>query len=726
MKKRILFLLLLLSAFCLFCLSVFATDWFGEVEIIDLDKDGQSDLDISETVGFTPVTEGTKTQDALAKVKCSCGKEHTFPAYYICTKSSGKVFYCFSYTVLNGYLADYCGGSVANGTSVIAYEIPNGYTSAYSGFFHENIDGKVQLAATSLEYFSFALCETMSSAGGTSAGKNWLSNSSVIEVNIGKYLKSIPVMLLYSCKSMTSVIIPEDSPLTTISSNAFAYSSALEEIYIPSGVTLISENAFQKCTALRSVNLGKVETFGTRAFSDTAIVEADLSSAKSLGFAAFELIEDLREVKIENNTALTSIPSSCFFMSGIESITIPDSIETIGSNAFDSCKNLTSVKISENSKITVISGRVFANCGKLTAFYIPSGVTAMGAGGSNNSPFNACTNLYFVNDPGATEKPSVYYMPKNLTTLTGEIFKSCTSLNDVIVFGEKLNSIPDGWAFCNSNAITLVFLGDMVGLSTVSNQAWNNSMKFYLCNKNDLSKSDLTTYAKGTFVFCNAEGNTDHLTEKEMATEANCDYPKMVASYCFCGAIVGTPITEGEALGHKFDAEAIYTFTSLLVGGEKSVACTREGCDGCDVTALNPILVNLGYSVNTVANNKSFTNGYMIDNDLLMKYEEVKGVTVTLGFAFNSVATFTNSDVTLDSFAINTPIARYENGIGFDVFNYKMKYTEDTHISSEIIIASYIIENGELTFMNRNEDTSVGVNGFEAVSYTYLKEKYAD
>ena len=551
---------------------------------------------------------------------------------------------------------------------------------------------------------------------------NNIFNSTALEsVVLPNTVTTIGQQAFYNCKSLKTFILPQDTQLTTIAASAFHGCSALTGVYELPTVTLIEDGAFRSVgtnedtyLVFKLPNIQKIGSgsWDSHTFTDSGLCEIYIGNKLThLSLNSFTRAKKLWKFEMADVINGFNFPSY----------------------TFEDCTGLVAFSIPEG--ITSLPGRMFKSCSNLKAVYLPSTLTKISSGSQDHATFANCINMYFVSQPFTLEnkedipaKEDIYYFPQGITDISGgEVFKVCRSLNKTLVFGTGVTKVTNAWAFeAGIDAPTLeniVFLGDMEAISCTY---WKLTGKIYFANSADLSKDNVTISGNKSFVFCNAADNTTHLIEKEMSTEANCDYPKMIASYCFCGAIVGTPITDGEALGHKFDAEAVYTFTTLLISGEKSVACTREGCDGKDVTVLNPILVNLGYSVCTMENNKSFTNGYMIDNDLLMKYEEVKGVTVTLGFAFNSVATFTNSDVTLDSFAINTPIARYENGIGFDVFNYKMKYTEDTHISSEIIIASYIIENGELTFMNRNEDTSVGVNGFEAVSYTYLKEKYAD
>ena len=601
MKKLLLFSLALCALVCLLCVSVSAKEWFGEVEIIDNDGDGVSDIVVTDVVPNV-VTEGAVTSEsARVKLSCDCGAGyHTFPAYYVCTINSNarNNIYGLNYTRLNALKNAYCGGTEAYTLSnVIAFEIPAGYTWA---------DAAMIKKAANLKYFSFAKCSTATTVGDAYSGNNWLEATPVEEIDIGPYLKKVPNFLCNNCDRLTSV-------------------------------------------------------------------------------------------------------------------TIPDQIVTIGTYAFNSCDNLESVRFTENSSVTTIGSHAFKECVKLGAFYIPAGVTSFGASGSGSSPIAGCTNLYFVSSPDETEKPSVYYFPTTVVDIVGETFKSCQNLNDVIVFHDGITSISDGWAFCNSNAISVVFLGNMEKISTSGN-AWNSKITLYFCNPADTSKSDISSNTNAAMVFCNAEGNEKHLKELSKSTDATCEKPKMVADYCFCGSVMGEPVTDGIPLGHNYTGAVSYAFTTVTASGEKHTVCLNS-CGKDLVEALAPVYTELGYSANTFSHDKySITNGYKIDRESLALYEEAKGVTVKLGFAFNAAEGFTDGEVTLDSFKLKAEVHNQYNGVEYCFHDFVISYSDDTHLNDNIIVGVYVVEKSvdgdTVSFINRTCEN--GINGFEAVSYNSL------
>ena len=123
------------------------------------------------------------------------------------------------------------------------------------------------------------------------------------------------------------------------------------------------------------------------------------------------------------------------------------------------------------------------------------------------------------------------------------------------------------------------------------------------------------------------------LKEKALSTEANCIYPKMTADYCFCGAIIGEPQKDGEALGHNYAGATQYTFTTASKEGTKCTTCIN-GCGIDEITVIPPVYTELGYSAKTFGTAQySFTNGYEINRESLALYEKEKGVTLKFGFA---------------------------------------------------------------------------------------------
>lgn len=457
------------------------------------------------------------------------------------------------------------------------------------------------------------------------------------------------------------------------------------ELDIPQGVTSVSTSAFASNNVIKRVS-----------FPD---------SVTSIGGTMFEYSSSLEEFTFEHNanSELTTIPNWMFaYCTSLKAISFPDCV----------------------TKFTGVAQ--LGGCTNLTAIYLPKNLVSTEGGDNGNATFGNLTNGYFVNEPftydNIPEKPDVYYFPAGYYTATGETFDTCKNLNKVLVFSANNVTFENEWMFenvaCDQNGTmpTIIFKGDVASIK--AGVKWNVSA-IYFANANDIDAASAGLISSKTVYFCHAEGNTQHLVEKAISTDATCESPKMTANYCFCGTIVGTPVTEGEALGHKYEGAVTYEFTSLVVGGKKCTACLN-GCGTFEEETLKPIFDDYGYSVTTFSDKKALVNGYNVETSLLAIYENQNGVKVNFGFAFNRADNFTDGEVTLDSFAINAPINRNNGEIVFAAHEFRITYDSDEQLSANIIVAAYVVEidaegNEEASFINRTFDD--GVNGFEAVSY---------
>ena len=133
----------------------------------------------------------------------------------------------------------------------------------------------------------------------------------------------------------------------------------------------------------------------------------------SIDYRAFSGCSGLNSVTIPNS--VTSIGSSAFEgCSGLNSVTIPNSVTSIGSSAFEGCSGLTSVTIPNS--VTSIGYSAFENCSGLTSVIIPSSVTSIGS-----SAFSGCISLTSVT------------IPNSVTTIGGSAFSGCSGLISVTI-----------------------------------------------------------------------------------------------------------------------------------------------------------------------------------------------------------------------------------------------------------------------------------------------------
>jgi hypothetical protein len=92
----------------------------------------------------------------------------------------------------------------------------------------------------------------------------------------------------------------------------------------------------------------------------------------------------------------TTIGGGAFFLSGITSIVIPDSVTVMGSQAFFVCQSLTSATIGNG--LSVIPSEAFSGCTSLASVTLGSNVTIIGWGAFRSTALTSVTLPASVTD----------------------------------------------------------------------------------------------------------------------------------------------------------------------------------------------------------------------------------------------------------------------------------------------------------------------------------------
>ena len=139
-----------------------------------------------------------------------------------------------------------------------------------------------------------------------------------------------------------------------------------------------------------------------------------------------------------NGKAVTAIGKSAFFGSEIlESVTIPDSIETVGALAFSNCKKLKKITFDGNSKLKELDTGVFSGCEALTGINLPAGITKIGF-----RAFSGCSAIPTLALPEAITE--IYYFA----------FADCAALTEVTVPEPKESLTVCANAFAGCKKLT--------------------------------------------------------------------------------------------------------------------------------------------------------------------------------------------------------------------------------------------------------------------------------
>ena len=255
-------------------------------------------------------------------------------------------------------------------------------------------------------------------------------------------------------KKLKKVVFPDS--LTSIP-RAFCRSvSALEEVKLPANLKIISNASFSECTNLKTIDLPDTVT--------------------EIGAFAFADCTSLKDFTIPDG--IKSIGEEAFYNSGITSLVVPESVETIDKLAFShmanltnatfpagcgitfsDCKNLKTAKITGNP--TVIDNYMFYECSQLTDFEIPGSVKKIGYAAFYNTAlkedvipasvteiddwaFGECQNLEkaVLSDGLKSIGGAAFYecpeltdsnIPDSVTTLGDFAFGWCPKLKDMTI-----------------------------------------------------------------------------------------------------------------------------------------------------------------------------------------------------------------------------------------------------------------------------------------------------
>ena len=172
--------------------------------------------------------------------------------------------------------------------------------------------------------------------------------------------KNKTVILQYPQASTAKVYAVPDS-VQTISPYAFAFNTSLEQVTFSenSSLTLISSDAFKKCTSLKSFSVPDKVT--------------------KIGIFAFYQCTSLESVTFGENSRLDRIENGAFiYCESLKEFVAPQSLTHIGGQALAHCSSLTSVEFGADSKLAEIEDRAFENCDGLTEIYLPASVSVLG------------------------------------------------------------------------------------------------------------------------------------------------------------------------------------------------------------------------------------------------------------------------------------------------------------------------------------------------------------
>lgn len=243
----------------------------------------------------------------------------------------------------------------------------------------------------------------------------------------------IDIEAFKDCTGITGVIIPDGVML--IDEEAFSGCTNLAYIEIPGSVVSVGRNVFDDCDNLNEINyIGTIANYAETDFNVGSIFP-NIANVTISG----KSVKQITEITATDLSGVTIIGSQAFRgWSGLRSVTIPNSVETLDYGAFADCTGLVSVTLP--GSLASIGTYAFENCTSLNSVEIPNGIKTIEYGA-----FKGCTNLSSVT------------IASSVTTIEQYAFHSCTRLK-TLTLPSSVTSIGR-YAFTTSTDMTVNYAG---------------------------------------------------------------------------------------------------------------------------------------------------------------------------------------------------------------------------------------------------------------------------
>ena len=237
--------------------------------------------------------------------------------------------------------------------------------------------------------------------------------------------------------------------------------TSLEEVYIPSQITLIPQSAFYGCISLKKINIP--------------------DSVTRIGSRAFYMCESLREIELpkqfekdaNGNPVTFKIDDEAFAgCTRLINIQLPNTVTDIGKGAFLGCVSLHTLYFDRNTTINEFGTDVFSGCVTFTEFIVHPA----------NPSFMSDDGILYREIPGQEGSYELYYVPVSKVVTTMLIRPDVAVIRD--------------FAFMNHSELQTVLFSSAGKLYKIGNYAFANCVNLKTMNlENAKSLSSIGSYA---------------------------------------------------------------------------------------------------------------------------------------------------------------------------------------------------------------------------------------
>ena len=266
------------------------------------------------------------------------------------------------------------------------------------------------------------------------------------EIGVGKQEQHIKVAEIEGCNDnqIIKLRLPEtiyhneeEVEVNRILSCVFANCINLEEVNLPSTISIIDEYAFKNCINLQNINLENVRYIERYCFANCKNLKLEEINS-FLGEYAFLNCDSLVNIELTNSHN-TDIPKGCFLncknLKSIATRYIETFDEGIGEEAFKGCSSLEFVNLGDVAyyvDTAKINNEAFKDCVSLKEINLRGPWKLDG-----NFIFENCTSLKKVK------------LDKGIDTLSAGAFKNCSNLKTISGF-KSIKHLNGGSIFYNT------------------------------------------------------------------------------------------------------------------------------------------------------------------------------------------------------------------------------------------------------------------------------------
>ena len=414
------------------------------------------------------------------------------------------------------------------------------------------------------------------------AGNLCLNGELVTELIIPDSVTSIGSYAFYGCTGLTSVAISDS--VTSIGSAAFGGCSSLETLAIP-----FVGGSKTATSASSSTLFGYI--FGTSSYEGGVETEQYYATTS---FATYYIPASLESVTVTGGNLLYGAFYNC---SGLTSVVIPASVESIGERVFAGCSKLTIYceapsKPSEwNSSWNPASRPVVWDCKNNQVasdgyLYVVIDGLRYGIKGDTATVAGQPSTITVANIPAMIEYDG---KPYSVTSIGSAAFSGCSGLTSVVIPAsvERIGSS----AFSGCSGLTSVVIGD--GVTSIGSSAFSGCSSLETLVIPFVGSSKAAASASSSTLFGYIFGTSSY----EGGVETEQYYaPSSFATYYIPASLKSVTVTGGNLLyGAFYNCSGL---TSVVIGGSVTSigSAAFRGCSGLTSVVIGDGVTSIGSS----------------------------------------------------------------------------------------------------------------------------------